>query len=314
MTSQAASLPIVDFTNQNMKVGTEAWLSACHVVKASLEDHGCYLARFDQIGEELRNSVVSEMEQVYSLPEETKKQETSEKLFHGYIGQVSFLPLYESVGIDDPVTMAGCQKFAHIMWPQGNHRFSESVNKYAKLLSELDRMTRRMVCESYGVDMKICESFIESTNYLLRSFKYRAPQMSESDVGIHSHTDMSITSVLHQLNNLEGLEIKLKGGEWFKVDASPSMIVVMAGDAFQCWSNGRIRACQHRVTMSAKKTRYSMGLSSFSCEIVEIPLKLVDEQHPLRYKPFDHYGYLRFFDKEKIKEHNFRLTAFCGIK
>ena len=90
-----------------------------------------------------------------------------------------------------------------------------------------------MVFESYGVDKKQCDSFLESTNYLLRSFKYRAPEMGENDLGIHSHTDMSILSILHQLNNLNGLEVKLKDGEWLEVDASPSMFVVMAGDALK---------------------------------------------------------------------------------
>ena len=56
-----------------------------------------------------------------------------------------------------------------------------------------------------------------------------------------------------------------------------------------------------------------MGLSSFSSKVVQIPEELVDEQHPLRYKPFDHYGYLHFFDKEKIQEPDSRLKAYCGI-
>ncbi|KAL9319157.1 hypothetical protein ACSQ67_015674 [Phaseolus vulgaris] len=226
-------LPIVDLSDENLKPGTEPWLSACKVVRTALEDHGCYVVRCDKIGEELRNAVVSAMEQAFELPVDTKKQKTSDKIFHGYYGQVSFLPLYESLGIDHPLTMAGCQKFAHIMWPQGNHRFSESVNEYAKVLGEIDGVTMRMVFESYGVEMKKWESFMETTNYLLRSFKYRVAEKGENDVGIHSHTDMSVTSILHQLNNLDGLEVKLKNGEWLKLHVSPSFFLVLAGDALQ---------------------------------------------------------------------------------
>ncbi|PNX90884.1 gibberellin 20 oxidase 1-like protein, partial [Trifolium pratense] len=39
--------------------------------------------------------------------------------------------------------------------------------------------------------------------------------------------------VVHQLNNLNGLEIKLKNGDWIGIHASPSSFVVMAGDAFK---------------------------------------------------------------------------------
>nr|AFK37745.1 unknown [Lotus japonicus] len=200
------------------------------------------------------------------------------------------------------------------MWREGNSHFCEWMNEYAKLLGELDRMTKRMVFESYGVDMERCDCFIESSNYLLRCLKYRAPQMDEEIFGLQSHTDLTLISVVHQLNNLNGLEIKLKDGEWTGVDASPSMFVVMAGDALNVWSNGKIRPCEHRVIMNAKQTRYSTGLFSFYSKVMEIPEELVNEQHPLRYKPtFGHYDYLSFLDKEKIKEFYPRIQAYCGI-
>ena len=124
MGSQTQSqLPVIDFTDDNMKPGTDAWLSACHVVRTALEEHGCFVARYNKVSKELCDSVVSVMEELFGLPVETKSQKTSDKLFHGYLGQVSWLPLYESLGIDDPLTMDGCQKFAHIMWPEGNNRF-----------------------------------------------------------------------------------------------------------------------------------------------------------------------------------------------
>ncbi|XP_014489739.1 2-oxoglutarate-dependent dioxygenase AOP3-like [Vigna radiata var. radiata] len=316
MGSQTQSeLHVVDFTDATMKPGTDAWFSACTHVREALEDNGCFVARYDRIGKELSDSVVSAMEELFSLPVETKAQKTSDKPFHGYLGQVSWLPLYESLGIDDPLTLQGCQKFAHIMGLQGNHRFCESINEYAKLLGELDRMAKRMVFESYGVNMKGCKRMIESSDYLLRCMKYRTPDTDEKDLGMHSHTDLTIVSIVHQLNNLNGLEIKLKDGEWIGVDASSSLFVVMAGDAFNVWSNGRIRPCEHRVTMNATKTRYSMGLFSFNGDkIMQIPDEVVNEQHPLRYKSiFDHYEYLRFYEKEKIKDPYSRIEAYCGI-
>jgi len=110
--------------------------------------------------------------------------------------------------------------------------YSESINKYAKLLGELDHMTKRMVFESYGVEMQGCECMIESSDYLLRCMKYRTPETDEKDLVMPSHTDLTIVSIVHQLNNLNGLEIKLKDGEWIGVDASSSLFLVVVGDAF----------------------------------------------------------------------------------
>jgi isopenicillin N synthase-like dioxygenase len=312
--SESQIIPVVDFSDQNMKPGTNTWLSACNVVRTSLEDYGCFVAKYDKVGKDLCNSVVSSIEELFALPLETKKQKTSDRPFHGYLGQVSWLPLYESMAIEDPLTMIECQKFAQIMWPQGNHGFCDIMNEYSKQLGELDHIAKRMVFESYGVDMKICDSLIESSNYLLRCLKYRPHEIDENDIGLQPHSDLTIISVVHQLNNLNGLEIKLKNGEWIGIHASPSSFVVMAGDAFKVLSNGRISACEHRVIMNEKKTRYSTGLFSFGNKIMDIPKELINEEHPLRYKPtFDNYDYLRFYEKERINEPSTRIQAYCGI-
>ncbi|KAL1351202.1 hypothetical protein HN51_015143 [Arachis hypogaea] len=314
--TRVCPFPVIDLSDEKMKAGTEAWVSACRVARTGMEEHGCFVVRFDKVGESLCKCVVSAMEELFGLPVETKAQKTSEKLFHGYLGQVSWIPLYESLGIDDPFSMPACQHFANIMWPQGNNRFCERINEYAKLMGEIDHIAKRMVFESYGVDMERCKLMIESSDYLLRCQEYRPPKNDEDETGLQPHTDLTITSIVHQLNNLNGLEIKASDGIWRGVDASPSSFVVMAGDAFKVWSNGRIRPCEHRVTVSShvKNLRYSTGLFSFCSNTFEIPQELVNQQHPLRYKTtFHHYDYLHFFDESKIKDLDTRIQAYCGI-
>lgn len=306
-------LGVVNFSDKNMKPGSNEWASACRVVRRGLERDGCFIALYDQASPGLCNSMISAMGQLFHLPLETKMQETSPKIFHGYYGQYSLLPLYESLGIDDPLTMGGCLKFAHIMWPQGNDRFCEIVNEYARVVGEIDRLAYRMMFESYGLDQDACDSLVESNNYLLRCFKYRKPEMQETDLGIHAHTDMSLFSILQQLN-FDGLEVKPKDAQnWIKIEASPSSFVVMAGDALKAWSNGRVQACEHRAMMKAEKTRYSMGLFSFGGKTIEVPEELVDEKHPLLYKPFDHYEFLRFCQTHKIQQSDARITSYFGL-
>ncbi|MED6136161.1 hypothetical protein PIB30_053446 [Stylosanthes scabra] len=315
-TRSSSPFPVIDLSHENMKAGTEAWVAACRVARTGMEEHGCFVVRFDKVTESLCKSLVSAMEQLFGLPMETKAQKTSDKPFHGYLGQVSWIPLYESLGIDDPLSISACQKFANIMWPQQPiNRFCETVNEYAKLLGEIDHIAKRMVFESYGVDMERCKDMIESSEYLLRCQQYRPPEKDEIDMGLQPHTDLTIISVVHQLNNLNGLEIKASDGVWRGVDASPSSFVVMAGDALKVWSNGRIRPCEHKVMMSDVKTmRYSMGLFSFCANTLEMPPELVDQEHPLRYKTtFHHHDYLRFFDESKIKDLDTRMEAYCGI-
>lgn len=87
-----------------------------------------------------------------------------------------------------------------------------------------------MIFENFGVE-KHYDSHLASTSYLLRFLKYNAPDTANGgDNAIPRHTDKTFLSILHQ-NNVNGLEIKTKEGEWIGFNLTPSSFVVMAGDA-----------------------------------------------------------------------------------
>lgn len=100
----------------------------------------------------------------------------------------------------------------------------------SELVVELDKMVTRMLFESYGVE-SYYDSYIGSVNYLLRYFKYRAPEPNETTMGLTPHTDKTMTSIIHQINHINGLQVQAKDGQWSDVEPSPSSFIVMAGDA-----------------------------------------------------------------------------------
>ncbi|CAJ1967667.1 unnamed protein product [Sphenostylis stenocarpa] len=312
MGSQTQSqLPVVNFMNENLKQGAHTWVSTCEVVRSALEDHGGFLALYDKISLETYDLIYNEMKSFFDLSVETKRRKTTEKPIFSYSGQRPGIPLYESTGIINPLSFEDCQKYTHVMWPKGNDSFCESVNSYAKQLAELDHIVKKMLFESYGLEKKKFECLVESTEYVLRGYKYRKPQVGESNMGVPPHSDTTFLTILNQ--KVEGLAVKLKDGEWIEVGASPSLYLVMGGDALMVWSNDRIAACEHRVFTNPKIERYSMGLLSYATKIMEPQEELVDAEHPLRYKPFDHYGYLRFFLTEEAIKSDSRIKAYCGI-
>ena len=74
------------------------------------------------------------------------------------------------------------------------------------------------------------EEHMGSTNYLLRMMKYKGPQTTDAKVGISAHTDKNIVTILHQ-NQVEGLEVQTKDGQWFSVQPSLDSFIVMIGDS-----------------------------------------------------------------------------------
>ncbi|CAK9324613.1 unnamed protein product [Citrullus colocynthis] len=186
----------------------------------------------------------------------------------------------------------------------------------------MEQLIKRMVFESYGVG-KYYDSHIASTTYLLRTMKYRIPQMGEDNIGAEAHTDKSFFTILHQngVNGLEikpngvnGLEIKPKNGDhWLRLQFSPNSFLVMAGDACLAWSNGRIHSATHRVMIEGSKERYSTALFSYHKGIIDIPQELVDEQHPLRFHSFNHYGLLGYFSTHHSDKMPSTANAYCGV-
>ncbi|KAI5660552.1 hypothetical protein M9H77_29345 [Catharanthus roseus] len=222
------------------------------------------------------------------------------------------LPLFENLGIENATTTEYVEKFTNILWPSGNHHFSETVLSYTKLVAELDQTVMKMVSESYGIEEHY-KPLQESICYLFKMIKYRTPKESEKNIGLIPHTDKTFMSIVHQ-HQVKGFEMKMKDGEWMLVDPSPSSFLVIAGDAIMAWTNGRIKSPKHRVIISEKEDRYSLGLFTFIRDSkIEVPEELVDEDHPLQFRPFDHYKFLHFALSEEGKKSESPIKAFCGV-
>ncbi|KAB1218618.1 putative 2-oxoglutarate-dependent dioxygenase AOP1.2 [Morella rubra] len=306
-------LPVIDFSNPDLKPGTPDWDSMKAQVRQALEEYGCFEALFNKVQLELRKALLDAIDELFELPLQTKLRNVSKKPYHGYVGQYPMVPLYESMGIDDANIPEKVENVANIFWPEGKQSFCNTIQSFSEQVSELDQMIRRMVLESLGVE-KYLDEHMGSTNYLLRVMKYKGPQTTDTKLGLTAHTDKNIVTILYQ-NEVEGLEVKTQGGEWINFTPSPDSFVVMIGDSLLAWTNGRLHSPLHRVMMTGNKARYSAGLFSIpkAGYRIEAPEELVDEEHPLLFKPFDHVQFLAFYYTEAGQKAESALRTYCGV-
>ncbi|XP_073157246.1 probable 2-oxoglutarate-dependent dioxygenase AOP1 [Henckelia pumila] len=317
MGSETIRIPIIDFSELKQEgcKSSLTWESVKNHVKLALEEFGCFEAKFDQIPKNLRNSVFEALKQLFELPLENKQRNISGKPYHGYIGQAATVPLYESIGIEHALAPGTIENFTKLLWSdQGNLDFSRSIQAFSEKLSGLDQMIRTMIVESLGIEKHIDEH-LESTDYMVRVHKYDCPQGDEAEIGLVSHTDLNLLTILYQ-NEVNALEIMTKGGQWIAAQSSPNSFIVIVGDAFHAWTNGRLHSAHHRVMMFGDVVRYSIGLFTDPKDgyIIKAPEDLVDEEHPLLFKPYDHVKFLEFFDSEAANgmiPPN-PLKAYCG--
>ncbi|KAJ8756140.1 hypothetical protein K2173_024687 [Erythroxylum novogranatense] len=306
-------IPVVDLSGENLKPGTSCWRSTCNDVRKGLEEYGCLELVCSKPSLDFHHQVLGLLEELFKLPQEIKMKNVNPKPAHGYMGKISTFPIHEGMGIEYATNKEECQKFTTLMWPDGNDHFCETVHSYAMLVAELQKLLVMMLLESYGLE-KHYESHINSTTYLLRLLKYRRSQ-ADTNLGFKGHTDKSFMSILHQ-NHVKGLEIRTQDGEWIPyLPSSHTSFVVVVGDVGMAWSNDRIKSCYHRVIVNTEEVRYAVGMFSFLTGEIMAPEELIDDEHPVQYKPFQHQGLLDFYVScnAQNKGDSNMVKAYCGV-
>lgn len=311
MAAASSKIPIIDFSLAGLEPGANLWFSTCQQVCNALEEHGCFEAIYshDKFPPNLRKQIFDVAKELYDLPLETKKKTCTDKPTRGYL---AVSQIHEGIGIYNADTLQGVQNFTTLMWPDGNHQFSENVYNVANVIKELDQKVVRMVCEYYGSE-KHYDSLVKKTTYDLRFSKYKTCKVIENNLGLRSHTDKTFATILHE-NDVNGLELLTKDGDWVLfVPSSTSSFLYLAGEAFKVWSNGRMRPTPHRVMANGYKERYSVGLFMYNEGVICVPDELVNHKNPLQYKPLDHPGFLEQVVYHAVQKIEYSIEAYCGI-
>ena len=95
------------------------------------------------------------------------------------------------------------------------------------------------------------------------SLQYYPPQpggAEEDQFGVAPHTDFGVLTVLCQ-DEVGGLQIQRRDGEWAAMPPIPGTFVVNIGDLLERWSNRRYRSTVHRVINSSGRERLSLVLA-----------------------------------------------------
>ncbi|KAJ3677503.1 hypothetical protein LUZ60_003227 [Juncus effusus] len=311
MGSQRLQIPSVNFNDldPNQPNGPN-WDQTRIRVFSALETYGCFDAIYNGVGSELKETLFgSVVPEIFELPLERKQMNTS-NMHLGYIGKITDVE-YESLRIQDAVNPLSVEKFAQMLYPEGNQLFCDTISSYAQRVRSIEQMVERMIFQSLGVE-KYCDSHLESLIYGLRLASYGDLQDNEAKVSMPSHTDQNLITIVRQ-NGIEGLEVLSKGGEWIRVVPSPDSFTVMFGDCITVLTNGRLQSRTHRVSVDQK--RHSVMLSSFPKEgyFIEAPKEIIDGNHPSKYNPFDVYKYLAFRYSPEGCQAEDPLKEFCGV-
>ncbi|KAG5410638.1 hypothetical protein IGI04_006957 [Brassica rapa subsp. trilocularis] len=304
-------LPVIYLSDQTLKPGSEKWVEVRNDVRKALEDYGAFEVSYDRVSEELKQSVLEAMKELFELPVEAKRRNVSPKPYTGYSTHNG---LSESLGIQDAEVLEKVNEFTQLLRPdfEGNKSISDNANVVADTSDIASGIANVHINDDANIGAKAngdigADVDAKTTN--------GGADDEEKKLGLPSHTDKNLFTVLYQYE-IEGLEVLTKDEKWIRLKPSHNSFVVMAGDSVYALMNGRLFRPFHRVRVTEKKkTRYPIALFSTpnAGYIIEPPKELVDEKHPRVFKPFTYVDLMSFYHTEGGRRARSTLHAYCAV-
>ena len=274
---EASEVPVVDIAR--LRDGTDPVAVGNELARAAI-DVGFLYVRNHGVGSALVERARKSALEFFRLPEDTKRESGTNQFHHGYLKPGS-TKMYDDARLDlkesfnwgveldcgsDDAREFDAEPANPLLgpneWPAAMPELKASVYPYFEAASACAEDLLRGFALGAGLD---AEHFIRFRDRPVSrgSLQYYPPQPdgAEGDqFGVAPHTDFGVLTVLCQ-DEIGGLEIQRRSGEWAAMPPIPGTLVVNIGDLLERWSNRRYRSTVHRVINSSGRERLSLVLA-----------------------------------------------------
>jgi len=144
-------------------------------------------------------------------------------------------------------------------WPPGMPDFKRAMLDYFAVVEKLARSLLPGFAAALGLDPDFFVPMFDDPMMMLKLNHYPAQDAPKhaKEIGVVGHSDSGAFTILWQ-DEVGGLEILNKSGEWVVVPPIKSAYVINLGNLMQIWSNGRFSSTPHRVINRYGRDRYSI--------------------------------------------------------
>ncbi|XVE78506.1 hypothetical protein DITRI_Ditri13aG0150500 [Diplodiscus trichospermus] len=266
-------------------------------LRKACEERGCFRVLNHKIPLELMQEMKKVVRSLLDLPMEIKKRNEDVIAGSGYMAPSAKNPLYEALGLYDMASSQAVHSFCSQLGASPSQR--DTIEKYAQAIHELVMDVAGKMAESMGLVGDYCKDW----PCQFRINKYNFTPEAVGSTGVQIHTDSGFLTILQDDENVGGLEVMDRSGEFVAVDPLPGSLLVNLGDMAAAWSNGRLCNVTHRVQCKQATTRVSIATFLLGPKetAVEPPPELVDSEHPRLYVPFTYEEYRKLRLSTKLQ-------------
>ena len=270
-----SAIPILDVSPLHSGDGA-AVRQVAESLRGYLETVGFVYVAGHGVPEDSVQAVRAASRRFFALPEQDKLRIRIDRNFRGYlpiasstivtssVAQVSkpnqseSLMLMHEVAADDPDAIAEKPLQGPNQWPDEGQvpGFRATVEDYVARMNALGRTLVSTISVSLGMAPGDLDPWFERPTTFLRLLHYPTQPQEEGLFGSAPHTDYGFITLLAQ-DNVGGLEVRNKAGDWVAAPPVPGTFVMNVGDILARWSNNRFVSTPHRVINRSGRERYS---------------------------------------------------------
>ncbi|KAJ0961748.1 hypothetical protein J5N97_029576 [Dioscorea zingiberensis] len=243
------------------------------------------------VPEEVIERMKYEIQGFFQLPLEEKKVYAQQPgSIEGY-GQVFVVSEEQKLDWGDMYFLATQPLFARNMelWPSNPLAFITGI-------------LMKSMAKSLGVEI-LADMFRDGLQSVRMNYYPPCPHASKV-LGLSPHSDAVGLTLLLQVNQIQGLQIKKNGG-WMPIKPLPGAFIVNIGDILEILSNGKYKSIEHRAVINPKNER--MSIAAFHNPRFDVPIgpipELMGESEEL-YKTICSLDYMKLITSSKLEGKN----------
>ncbi|KAL5551212.1 hypothetical protein UlMin_001388 [Ulmus minor] len=185
-------------------------------------------------------------------------------------------------------------------WPVRPTSFRETLNKYSSELQHVTMKLLKLISANLGVKSETLSSLFEDGTQGVRMNFYPPCKEANKVMGLSPHSDATGLTLLAQVNDVQGLQVK-KDGKWVPIKPIPGAFIVNIGDIIEIMSNGEYKSIEHRSVVNPEKQRLSIAAfhsPNFGAMIG--PLAELIQQNQANYKAITHHNFVKLVVTSKL--------------
>ncbi|KAL7617189.1 protein SRG1 [Lactuca sativa] len=255
------SVPVIDLhTLFATDSGSSTYSSELSKLHTAAKQWGFFQVINHGVSEPLLEDFKREVLNFFKLPMEEKQKLWQEEDNHEGFGQLFV--------VSEEQKLDWCDMFYITTLPHNLRQFQlfqklppvlrEKLEAYSTEIKKLAMAILGQMAKALGIDGEEMSELFDDGVQSMRMNYYPPCPEPESALGFTPHSDADALTILYQLTETEGLQVR-KDGKWVSVKPLPNALVVNIGDIMEIITNGVYKSIEHRAIVHSNIERLSVA-------------------------------------------------------